>query len=71
MQLTMMAATEGHRKLIADLAAESPILRKAQVMSVAWLTSADQAGLLGNKPHMLAIANATRLWMRQDGFVHR
>ena len=47
------------------------ILRKAQMMGVARLASADQAGLLSDKVHMLAIANAPRFGMRQHGFVDR
>jgi hypothetical protein len=46
-------------------------LREAQMVGVAGLTSADQAGLLGDKPHMIAIANAAWLGMAQDGFINR
>ena len=44
-QLTMMAAAERYRELIADFEAQSPGLRKPQVMWVGWLAPADQAGL--------------------------
>ena len=59
----MMAPAQRYREFVADFAAESLILRKAQMMGVARLTTADQAGLLGDKPHMIAIANASRLGM--------
>ena len=41
------------------------------MMGIARLTTADQAGLLGDKLHMLAIANAPRLGMRQHRLVNR
>jgi hypothetical protein len=41
------------------------------MMGVARLTPADQAGLPGNEPHMIAIADAPRLGVHQDGFVDR
>ena len=41
------------------------------MMGVARLTPADQAGLRGDKPYMVAIANAAWLGMTQDGFVDR
>jgi hypothetical protein len=34
MDLAMVASTERHRELIANLAAKGPVLRKAQVMRV-------------------------------------
>ena len=71
MQLAMVSAAQWDRELVADFAAERVRLRKAQMVSVAWLTSTDQAGLLGDKAHMLAIANTPRLGMHQDGFVDR
>ena len=71
MHFTMMSAAQRNRELVTDLAAERPVLGKAQVMGIAGLTSADQAGCLGDKPHMIAIANAARLGMVQDGFIDR
>jgi hypothetical protein len=45
MQLTVMAAAERHGKLIADLEAQGPGLRKAQMMRIGRLAPADQARL--------------------------
>jgi len=45
------------------------ILCKAQGDERHRLTSADQAGLLRDKPHMIAIANAAWLAIGQDGFM--
>ena len=44
----MMAAAQRHGELVADLAAERPALREAQVVGVGRLPAADQARLLGN-----------------------
>jgi hypothetical protein len=71
MELAMMSATERDRELVADFASECPILREAQMMGIARLTPADQAGLPGDKADMLAIANAARLGMRQYRLVDR
>jgi hypothetical protein len=71
MHFTMMSPAQRDRELITGLAPECPVLREAQMMGIAGLTSADQAGLLGDKPHMIAIANAAWLGMAQDGFIDR
>ena len=68
-ELAMMSPAERDRELVADLAAERMVLRKAQVMGVARLTSADDASLLGHKPHMVPIANTPRLAVCQHRFV--
>ena len=49
----MMGATERHRELIADLEAEAPGLREAQVVGIRRLAATNDAGLRGNK---LAVA---------------
>ena len=41
MQLAMMAAAQGDRELVTDLATKRAVLRKAQVMGVARVTTAD------------------------------
>ena len=71
MHFTMMSSAQRDRELITGLAPERPVLRKAQMVGIAGLTSADQAGLLGNKPHMIAIANAAWLGMAEDVFIDR
>jgi hypothetical protein len=71
MKLPMMSPAQRHRELVADFAGERPILGKAQMMRIARLTSANQASLLGDEPHMLAIANASRFWVRQHRLVDR
>ena len=71
MHFTMMSPAQRDRELITGLAPECPVLREAQMVGIAGLTSADQAGLLRHKPHMIAIANAAWLGMAQDGFVDR
>jgi hypothetical protein len=64
MQLAMMAAAQRDGELIADLAGERPALGKAQVMGIARLTAADQARLLGDEIHVVAVANAPWLGVR-------
>ena len=46
MNFAMVSAAQRDRELVTGLAAERPVLRKAQMMGVAGLPSADQAGLL-------------------------
>jgi hypothetical protein len=70
MELAMVCPAERYRELVADLAAERAVLRKTQMMGIARLSSADQAGLLGDKAQMITIAEATGLRMHQHGFVH-
>jgi hypothetical protein len=71
MQLAMMPPAERDCELVADPAAEGAVPRKAQMMDITWLTSADQTSLLGDEAYMLAIANAPRFGMRQYGLVDR
>jgi hypothetical protein len=71
MKLAMMSPAKWHRELVTKLAAKSAALRKAQMMSITRLAATDQAGLPSDEAHMLAIADAARLGMRQDGFVDR
>ena len=71
MQFAMMTAAERDGEFVADLAGERPALGKAQVMGVARLPAADQTGLLGDEAHVVAITNAPRLGVGQDGLVDR
>ena len=61
MELAMMAPTERNGELITDLAPERPALRKAQVMSVRWLTAANQAWLMSDKSNVVAVTYPARL----------
>src|SRR5579862_3276460 len=65
MDITMVAAAERDGELVADLAAERAALREAQMVSVAWLPTADQTGLVSDKSHMLAVADPARFRQRQ------
>jgi len=58
MQLTVVAAAERHGEFVADLTAERPGLRKAQMMRVGGLAAADQAGLRRNVFQMRFITTA-------------
>ena len=60
MELAVVRATEWHRELIADLAAERARLREAQMVWIGGPATADQARLLHHMPDMIAVANAVR-----------
>jgi hypothetical protein len=60
MHRTVMSATEGDRKLIADLAAERTRLRESEVVWVRGLATAQEARLLGDVAQMLPVPIATR-----------
>jgi len=60
MDLAMVPSTQGHGKLITDLAAESPGLGEAQMMRVRRPASADKTRLFGDIADMIAITDATR-----------
>ena len=44
-QLPMMHATKGYSELITDFETDCPRLRKAQMMGIGWLPSANQTRL--------------------------
>ena len=68
MQLAVMGTAEGYDELVTDLLSESARLGKAQVMRIARLPAADEAGLLGNKAQVLPIALPRYLW-QDNGIV--
>jgi len=70
MELPVVAAAQGHGELIAGLAAKRPALREAQMMGVAGLAAADQAGLDRDEFEMLPIANTSRFGERECAFVN-
>ncbi len=69
MNLAMMAAAQGYREVIADLAAECAALCKAQVVGIRRLPAAYQAWLLRHVSNMLPITNPARLRELQHAFV--
>ena len=62
MHVAMMGTTERHRELIADLEAEAPRLREAQVVGIRRLAATNDAGLRCNKLAMAFVASPPRLW---------
>jgi hypothetical protein len=56
MQLSVMTAAERHREFIADFHADPPWLSKTQMMRIARLPPADQAGLGGDEFQVRLIA---------------
>ena len=69
MHLAMMSSTQRDSEFIADLAAESPGLRKAQMMRVTGLATANQARLLGHMADMIAVADPARLGKEQRALI--
>lgn len=69
MQLAMMAAAERHGELIAHLHADGAGLRKAQVVRIAGLPAADEAGLRGHEFEMVFVAQAFWFGDGQRAFV--
>ena len=63
----MMGAAERHRELIADLEAEAPGLREAQVMGVRRLAPTNHAGLRGDKLAVTFVAPPPRF--RRHGII--
>ena len=71
MEFAVVPPAQWDREFVTDLAPERPVLRKAQMVGVARLTAADQAGLLCDKPYMITIAKTSRFGVHQVGFVNR
>ena len=70
MHLAMVPSTQRDCELIADLAPERPVLGETQMMRVRRAATADEARLLGNMADMLAIADASRLWMGEGALIN-
>ena len=69
MHLAMVPSTQGHGELIADLAPERPALRKAQVMGIRGLATANQTRLLGHMSDVIAVPNPARLRQGQRALI--
>ena len=69
MQFTVMRPAERHRKFIADLLSEPALLRKTQMVRVAGLSAADEAGLPGHKAQVLPVSKPLGLRQGQEAFV--
>jgi hypothetical protein len=54
-QFAVMRPAERDREFITDLLAEPARLRKTQMVRVAGLAAADEAGLFRNEPQMLPV----------------
>jgi hypothetical protein len=61
MEIAVVTSTEWDREFIADFASERTALGKAQVVRVTRQPAADQTGLLGDKPDVIAVAHPTGL----------
>ena len=65
----MMTAAEWHREFVANFSAKRPVLCKAHMMRIGRRATANQAGLLGDEPYMLAIANSARFRVAEFALV--
>ena len=68
MHLAMMTTAERNRELIANFSAQSWGLCKAEMVRIGGTATANQARLLGDRFHMLTVANSTGHRQRQDRF---
>ena len=55
MHLAMVRAAERHREFIARLAAERPRLGISKMVRIRWLTAANQARHLDDRPQVLTV----------------
>ena len=69
MQFAVMRAAEENGKLVADLLSQSARLHKPQMMGIAGLPAADEAGLFGHKAQMDTVAQPSRLRQSKNAFV--
>ena len=58
-QFAMVCPAQRYCEFVADLEAEAAGLREPQMVGIAGLPPADQAGLIGDKPEMGLVARAT------------
>ena len=65
----MMTAAERHREFVAHLSAKRPMLRKAHMMRIGGRATANQTGLFGDEPYVLAIANSARFGMAKFALI--
>ena len=65
----MVPSTQGDGELIADLAAERPALREAQMVGIRRSATANQARLLGHISDVIAVANPARLRQSQHALI--
>jgi hypothetical protein len=69
MNFAVVRAAKRYRKRVADLSAESTVLREPEMIGVRRLASADQARLPSNEADMAFIANAPRLRQSERALV--
>jgi hypothetical protein len=62
-QLAVMSPTKRHGELVADLLSYGPVLCKAKMVRIRWLSPADETGLLSDQPEMFPITYPP--WFRQ------
>ena len=65
----MMAPAQWHGEFIADLTAERGALRKAEMVGICWLPTANEARLLGDVSDVIPIPYPTRLWESQHRLI--
>src|SRR6516164_1797957 len=70
MHLAVMTTAERYRELITSFSAQSRWLCKTEMMRIGGTPTANQAWLLGDRFHMLPVANSTGHRQRQDRFVN-
>jgi hypothetical protein len=69
MQFAVMCATKRNGEFVADLLSKSTRLCKTQMVRVARLAAADEAGLPGHKAQVLLVPKPLGLRQGQEAFV--
>src|SRR5882724_6559808 len=69
MQFAVMRPAQRHREFVADLLPKSSGLREAQMVRVAGLSVADDAGLFRNEPQVLLVPKPLGLRQGQEALV--
>ena len=65
----MVSPAQWHGEFIADLTAERLTLRKAHVVGIRWLSTANEARLLGNEPDVIPVTNPARLRQSEHALI--
>src|SRR6516164_361575 len=69
MHLAMMTTAERDRELVTNFSAQSRELSKTEMMRIGGTATANQTRLLGDRFHMIPVANSTGHRQRQHRFI--
>jgi hypothetical protein len=70
-EIAMVLSAERHGELVTDFATEGLGLREPDVVGVAGLGTAQEAGLRGHVPEVILVADPLRLLQKEGALVDR